>query len=71
MEFKLKNDRTYRVAWGLPRTPETISNENMTKALALRFIRKNPGPRKALFEVLPENIDELLEVKPKKSRSKK
>lgn len=69
--FKLKNNRTYRIAYGLPKTPETISNANMTKAKALKFLSQNTAERKDLFSQLPKNIDELLNPKSKKDEPTK
>lgn len=67
MSFKLKDNRLYRVSYGLPKGSKTISNANITKSLALEFLKNNPA-RKALFSELPKNIDDLLNPKP---RSKK
>lgn len=70
MQFKLKGNRIYRINYGKPRSPRVISNANMTKALALEFLSVNTEARKSLFSDLPDNIDELLNPKPKRKTKK-
>lgn len=64
--FELKDNKTYRMNLGLPKSSRVINNQNMTKALALEFLRVNTEARKALFSKLPEDIDTLLKPKAKK-----
>ena len=63
MQFKLNNNRKFLIKKG---GVEIISNTNMTKRLALKFLRTNTELRKTLFEWLPEDIDEML--KPQKTK---
>lgn len=62
MQFKLKDNKKFILQKG---RPEVISNVTMTKKLALEFLSKNTESRKQLFEWLPEDIDEMLNPKPK------
>lgn len=68
MMFELKDNKIYRINFGLPRSPRVISNANMTKALALEFLRVNTEARKALFSKLPEDIDSMLKPKTRKNK---
>lgn len=65
MHFELKNDRKFILVKG---TSELITNQNMTKAKALKFLSQNTEFRKNLFSKLPDNIDDLLKPKPKKTK---
>lgn len=65
MSFKLKSNKKYLMSFGTPKSKEYISNANMTKARALKFLSVNTAERKKLFSELPKNIDELLNPKKK------
>lgn len=60
MQFRLKNNKKYLFKRG---GKDVLSNDNLTKARALRFLRDNTEYRKTLFDILPENVDELLNEK--------
>lgn len=57
--FTIKNNKYYRLEKG---SSKTINNNIITDELALEFLRIDPS-RIRLFEIYPENWEELLEGK--------
>ncbi|SDT47297.1 hypothetical protein SAMN05192545_3928 [Maribacter dokdonensis] len=65
MQFRLKANRKYLFD---KRKNDILSNANMTRARALRFIAANPELRKPLFDKLPADIDEQIEARTRKDK---